>query len=494
LRLYPATNRLLATQRRSKKTKRITLLLVTGLAFLNAYLFLVRGLPLPDKDETPGIQGAVPTVAAGLPESLQSNLGQIRGVAGIRTLGTAGAVPGPHNSPLRFDLKEAQGVAGQRLLEQWCQPIRGTMEHRDNVATAMTRVGIDPPQVFSVVNALRGKLDFRTCRQGERFEILRAPTGRVERFIYRKSPLTSYRVQRREGEFVAEKITEKAERKVVPIGLRVKGPLYTTFDQAGESPQLVAMFVDLFAWDIDFYIDVHPDDTIRLLVEKFTFNGEFIRYGRILAAEYTGDIGEYRAFWYETDDGTVDYFDENGNSLRKAFLKSPLKFTNISSGFGKRVHPILGFSKMHLGVDLAAPRGTPVWSPGDGRVKFAGRRGISGNLVIVRHVQGYETIFAHLNSIAAGIRRGARVRQKQAIGTVGSTGRSTGPHLHYGMKIKGKHVNPFTQRFPPAKPVPRSEMKTYQQLIAPLLERLDEVTLPPTTHAASAPAGNRDAG
>jgi murein DD-endopeptidase MepM/ murein hydrolase activator NlpD len=274
----------------------------------------------------------------------------------------------------------------------------------------------------------------------------------------------------------------------------VKGPLYTTFDRAGESPHLVTMFVEIFAWDIDFFIDVHPGDTIRLLLEKFVYNGEFIRYGRILAAEYKGDIGTYRAFWYETDDGTVDYFDENGGSLRKAFLKSPLKFTNISSGFGKRVHPILGFSKMHLGVDLAAPRGTPIWAPGDGRVKIAGRRGVSGKLIILRHAQGYETIFAHLHTIAPGIRKGVRVRQKQVIGTVGSTGRSTGPHLHYGMKIKGKHVNPFTQSFPPANPVPGFELKGYQRLISPLLERLDEVALPPTAHAASAPVSDKDAG
>lgn len=474
--------------------KRITLLLVIGLVALNAYLFLVRGLPLPDSAESPQPAETASSVAAGIPESFRSSLGQIRGVAGIRILGSAGAVPGPHNSSLRFDLKEAQGVAGQRRLEQWCHHIRGTMEHRDTVATAMTRLGIDPPQAFKVVNALRGKLDFRTCRQGERFEILRAPTGEVERFIYRKSPLVSYRVERREGKLIARSVTEAAERKVISIGMRVKGPLYTTFDLAGESPQLVTMFVDIFAWDIDFYIDVHPDDTIRLLVEKFTFNGEFVRYGRILAAEYSGDIGVYRAFWYETDDGKVDYFDENGDSLRKAFLKSPLKFTNISSGFGKRVHPVLGFSKMHLGVDLAAPRGTPIWAPGDGRIKIAGRRGVSGKLIILRHAQSYETVFAHLHTIAPGIRKGARVRQKQTIGTVGSTGRSTGPHLHYAMKIKGKHVNPFTQSFPPAKPVPRSELKTYKRVIAPLLERLDQVALPPTTHAASVAEPGKDAG
>lgn len=494
MRLYLATNRLLAAQPRRKKTKRITLLLVIGLAGLNAYLFLVRGLPLPDRATMPRPDESIPAVAAGLSESFGNNLGQVRGVAGIRTQGGAGAIPGPHTSSLRFDLKEAQGVAGQRVLEQWCRQIHGSMEHRETVATAMTRLGIDPHQVFSVVNTLRGKLDFRTCRQGERLEILRAPTGRVERFIYRKSPLESYRVERRDGQLVARKITEQAERKVVAVGMRVKGPLYTTFDHAGESPQLVTMFVEIFAWDIDFYIDVHPGDTIRLLMEKFTYNGEFIRYGRILAAEYNGDIGVYRAFWYETDDGTVDYFDENGGSLRKAFLKSPLKFTNISSGFGKRVHPILGFSKMHLGVDLAAPRGTPILAPGDGRVKLAGRRGISGKLVVLRHAQDYETIFAHLHSIAPEIRAGARVRQKQVIGTVGSTGRSTGPHLHYGMKIKGKHVNPFIQRFPPAHPVPGSELKTYKRLIAPLLERLDGVTLPPSTHAASAPANSKDAG
>jgi murein DD-endopeptidase MepM/ murein hydrolase activator NlpD len=159
-----------------------------------------------------------------------------------------------------------------------------------------------------------------------------------------------------------------------------------------------------------------------------------------------------------------------------------------------RVHPVLGFSSMHLGIDLAAPTGTPIWAPGDGVVTFAGYKGVSGNLVTIRHANGYETVFAHLHTIAKGTRRGARVTQKQVIGTVGSTGRSTGPHLHYGMKKNGKHINPFTQKFPPARPVPATESKSYLEHIAPLIEQLRDTPLPPVTRTAAIRGERRDTG
>jgi murein DD-endopeptidase MepM/ murein hydrolase activator NlpD len=306
--------------------------------------------------------------------------------------------------------------------------------------------------------------------------------------------MLSFQVDRRGGELVGRRITEQADIRLAPIALRIKDSLYASLDRAGESPALVMMIVDIFAWDIDFYIDTYQGDEIRLLVEKLSVDGEFVRYGQILAAEYRGQVGVHRAFRYETDDGKVGYYDQDGGSLRKAFLKSPLKFTRISSGFGNRVHPILGFSKMHLGIDLAAPRGTPIWAPADGSVVFSGRKGVSGNLVVLRHANGYQTVFAHLHTIASAVRKGSRVIQKQVIGTVGSTGRSTGPHLHYGMKKDGRHVNPFRQRFPPADPVPASQMKTFLRAIAPLIRQLEAIQLPQSTRTAAVTSERKDAG
>ncbi len=386
--------------------------------------------------------------------------------------------------PSRFDLTFARGIAGQRTLSQWCQHIPGMIGRHDTLATAIERQGVDREQIADLITALRGLFDFRDCKQGEQFELLRSPSGQIERFTYKKSPLLTYRVEREGGKLVGKQELKPADRQTKIIALRIQDSLYGAFEKAGVSPALVMKVVDVFAWDIDFYIDTQQGDEIRLVVEELTGSGELIGYGEILAAEYKGQIGTHRAFPYQTDDDQLGYFDELGNSRRKAFLKTPLKFSRISSGFGWRVHPILGFSGAHNGIDLAAPVGTPIWSPGDGLVTFAGYRGANGNLVTIRHANGYETFYAHLQTIASGVRAGARIRQKQTVGTVGSTGRSTGPHLHYAMTRRGVYVNPFAQKFPPDRPVPASQREAFQQAIAPLLEQMDGVTIPEDAFAA----------
>jgi murein DD-endopeptidase MepM/ murein hydrolase activator NlpD len=500
VRFYPGMSRSLRRHRRRRKIKTGWILLVSVLFLLNIYLLFIKGLPGVDhSDPVQAPSGNSPTVrstGAHTADTVRfiSHGGEIRGVAGIRDWGTLEFEPGPHLSSLRFDMEEAQSISGQRTLDQWCSRSNGVISNGDTFALAMARSGLEKRQVFSLVRSLRGLLDFRRCRPGDRFEMLRSPTGRLEKFVYLESPLVSYKVERRDNHLVGNRVEEAAEVVVTPIAFQIKDSLYASVGRAGESPALVMAFVDIYAWDIDFYIDTHPGDTIKLLVEKVMANGAFVRYGRILAAEYNGDIGIRRAFWYQTSANKVDYYDESGDSLRKAFLKSPLKFTRVSSGFGMRVHPILGFSRKHLGVDLAAPRGTPIWAPGDGTVLFAGRKGISGNLVVLRHANGYETIFAHLHTIAEGVRRGARINQKQVIGTVGSTGRSTGPHLHFGMKKDGGHVNPFEQKFPPADPVPSASLPAYKASISELLERLNNIPDPPDPKTASVTVDRKDAG
>lgn len=473
-------------------------LLFIGLGVLNVYLLFVKGLP-GLKSEPVGRSGmrhpsvasvAGPTGFAGF----DSGLGEIHGVAGIRDTGSLGSTPGPHRSRLRFDMQEGREIAGLRTLDQWCDRTWGSLENGDTLVTALERNGLNSARAFGLIHALRGVLDFRSCRPGDRFELLRAPAGEVERFVYHRSPLVSFRVERRQNHLVGFREEKQAKVEVSPVAVRIQGSLYSSIGRAGESLSLVSDIVDIFAWDIDFYTDCRPGDVVRLLVEKIVVDGKFVRYGHVLAAEYDGAIGIKRAFRYQTASGRVDYFDESGDSLRKAFLKSPLKFTRISSGFGMRVHPILGFSKKHYGVDLAAPRGTPIWAPADGTVVFAGRQGISGNMIKLRHVRGYQTVFAHLSSIAREVRRGGRVTQKQVIGKVGSTGRSTGPHLHYGMKRDGKFVDPFKQKFPPANPVAKKELAAYKNAISGLFERLEKVSRPLAAKTAAASASSGDAG
>ncbi len=469
-------------------------MLITLLIGTNGYLFFSGSISFTQQERVQMEPTAIEQSPSLQSDVINANVKEMQGIAGVRNLESRNFAQTYQSYRSKYDLNKAHAPSGVRTLKQWCERIAGQIEKSDTFSTALVRSGLDSVQTSSLITALEDKLDFRTIRTGERFELWLSPRGEIERFTYRQSPLVSYLVEHISGNLVGQKISKATHTKTVPISVRIHDSLYTSLSEAGESPALVMMLVDIFAWDIDFYIDTHAGDTIRLLVEKEELDGEFIQYGRILAAEYHGLVGTHRAFRYQTRDGTDGYYDQQGNSLRKAFLKSPLKFTYISSGYGTRVHPILGFSKMHAGIDLAAPVGTPVWAPADGLVTFSGYKGYNGKLVVLRHVNGYETAFAHLHTISKSITNGTRVRQMQVLGTVGSTGLSTGPHLHYGMKKNGKNVNPFSQKFPPTDPVPGPELEEYKSAITPWLNQLERIPLATDRCTASVQADREENG
>ncbi len=483
---------LLDQQNTKKKGPGLWAVLLAALLGLNIYLFGIRGLPEMESSAGSVDSNAQASTRVHSPKEkpFESSMGEMLGVAGVREASSPSTQVDTQGkkstifTPLvwaapsdKFDLQRAKGIAGQRSIEQWCHRIEGAVEPGDTIARALTRSGIDAKQAFGIIEALKPVFNFRLCRAGERFEALQAPDGKIQRFAYHKNAEVSYLVERHGKSLVGKRKKFDAKVDILPVGVKIHGSLWTSLNKLPKRADLVARIVDIFAWDIDFYMDTHPGDSMRLVIERYSVDGKFTRWGRILAAEYSGDIGTHRAFWYQskTNEATTGYFDETGGSLRKAFLKSPLKFARISSRFGMRVHPTLGFTKMHNGVDLAAPLGTPIWAPADGTVTVAGRRGASGIMLKLRHANGYETVFCHLSRISKGVRLGTRVHQKQVIGKVGSTGRSTGPHLHYGMKLRGRYINPMNQKFPPAKPVPKSEMKSYKDAIAPLSKQLDEI-------------------
>ncbi|HVO21456.1 MAG TPA: M23 family metallopeptidase, partial [Anaeromyxobacter sp.] len=213
-------------------------------------------------------------------------------------------------------------------------------------------------------------------------------------------------------------------------------------------------------------------DLLRVVVQKVFADGKLLRYGDVLAAEYAGAAtGTKRLFRYTDPDGQTSYFDESGQSARRGFLKSPLKLARITSGYGNRVHPLLGYEKAHQGVDYGAPEGTPVWAVGDGVVEQSGWNGGCGKSVTLRHRNGLETLYCHLSAVA--VSAGKPVAQKQVIGYVGSTGLATGPHLHYAVRKAGSFVNPLKLQIPRDAPVPDRYLQAYQQAIAPLRDRLE---------------------
>jgi murein DD-endopeptidase MepM/ murein hydrolase activator NlpD len=483
------SNRLLAKQGRPKRKKKFLWpFVVLGLLLFNIYLFAFRGLPGDAEPvRTPRTLSKMPVFSA-------RSFGEMQGVSGQR-VESQSMVPfrSTKISFQRYELESANGIAGQRSLDQWATRLRGRILPSEGFSVALNRIGLRLSQVQVLVEALNPIFDFRQCREGDEFQVLVSPKGLAYRFRYQKSPEVSFVAGLENGQIKAHKVIAETQIKVVPIATRIEGSLWQSLAHSAQTGSLVMMMVDIFAWDIDFYSDTQPGDSIRLLVEEQRVNGAFVRYGRILAAEYSNTSWTRRAFYYDNNEKTRGYYDEDGGSLRKAFLKSPLKFSRVTSSYGMRVHPVLGFNKMHQGVDFSAPVGTPIWAPADGTVVVAGRRGASGIMLKLRHANGYETVYAHLSRIN-NLRPGVRVCQKQVIAFTGNTGRSTGPHLHYGMKIRSKHVNPLGQRFPPAKPIPQDELQSYKQSMVELLQKMESMTLRVGGSTASVASAKRDAG
>jgi murein DD-endopeptidase MepM/ murein hydrolase activator NlpD len=246
----------------------------------------------------------------------------------------------------------------------------------------------------------------------------------------------------------------------------VQSSLFAAADEAGIPDSVAMQLGDVFGGDIDFHRDLRKGDTFAVVYERHYLGGRPVRAGRVLAAEFTNNKRTFRAVHFGNG-----YYTPEGKNMRKAFMRSPLEFSRVSSGFGMRRHPIAQAWIKHQGIDYAAPTGTRVRAVGDGVVEFAGTKGGYGNVVILRHHGQYATVYAHLSRIA--VKRGARVAQNDTIGAVGQTGWATGPHLHYEFKVAGESRNPMSIAMPAALPVPPQDLTTFLNQAAPLVARLD---------------------
>ncbi len=254
------------------------------------------------------------------------------------------------------------------------------------------------------------------------------------------------------GTYKAEVRDVPLTRRVVRAAARVESSFLQAGMDAGIPSQMLMQLIQAYSYDIDFQRDIHPKDRLQVLYEKFyTSEGDFVRNGDILFAELSQSDGDLEIYRFSTHDGSVDFFDEDGKSVRKGMLRTPMDGARISSGFGMRMHPILGYSRMHRGIDFAAPIGTPIYAAGDGTIEFAGVQGGYGNYLKIAHQNGYASAYGHLKGYAKGIRQGSRVKQGQVIAYVGMSGMSTGPHLHYEILANGTQVNPVQTKFLPNK-------------------------------------------
>ena len=321
-----------------------------------------------------------------------------------------------------------------------------------------------------LVSSIASAMDVRKLRAGQPYTIDRLLDGRVRRFEYEIDADKRLTVDRASMEgaprFIA--IVERIPKQTTVVAVegdinRDTNSLAAAIDKAGERIELALGMADVFSGEIDFNSDLQPGDRFRVLVERHTREGKLSGYGAILAAEFLNDGRRLRAIRFTPEGGSPAYYDENGRSLKRFFLKSPLKFEpRITSRFSSsRKHPILGYSRAHNGVDYGAPSGAPVAAVAPGVVTLAGWTSGGGRTVKVRHPNGYETEYLHLSSLAT--RAGVRISQGDLVGRVGSTGLATGPHLHYGLKKNGRYVNPVIEHrnMPPGEPVPAGFMNVF---------------------------------
>ena len=301
----------------------------------------------------------------------------------------------------------------------------------------------------------KGKISkaLRNLQPGRTLEIESNEQGQLYSLSYQVNRLQSINVIRANDDFDIQTLDKPVDKRVNFSEGLIQSSLFEAGKKSGLSDALVMEMAGIFGWDIDFALDIRQDDKFSILYEEQFIEGKKYQTGTILAAEFTNQGKTFKAIRFTDKSGRTNYYTPEGLSMRKTFLRSPVDFRRISSRFGKRKHPVLNRMRLHKGVDYAARRGTPIQSSGDGKVIFKGRKGGYGRVVIVQHGSRYKTLYAHMNGFKRGIRVGKYVKQGQTIGFVGSSGRATGPHLHYEFRVNGAHRNPLTVKLPNAAPI-----------------------------------------
>lgn len=355
-----------------------------------------------------------------------------------------------------------------------------TIKRGQTLMVVLRSAGVPGNKAHEAITAMRSVFRPRDLRPGHVLHIYFGPPtdskseGDFEGYEFAATPVRSILVRRDDkGGFAATKIDRVLEQKDVRIAGTIKSSLYVDATRAGLSPQTMIEVIRLFSWDVDFQRDIHPGDRFDVLVTRSHLpNGDVAGWGTVDFTSLTLRGKAHRLYRFTSKKNGVEYFDENGRSAQKALMKTPINGARLSSRFGLRRHPILKYTKLHRGIDFAAPSGTPIFAAGNGTVVYAGRKGGYGNYIRIRHNDRYSTAYAHLKGFRRGVRKGRRVRQGQVIGYVGTTGRSTGPHLHYEVLVRGKQINPLRLKLPSGRKLKGTELDRFRKIRDAIKERL----------------------
>ena len=342
----------------------------------------------------------------------------------------------------------------------------GTIKQGQNLIDILSEYDISQNEVFGIIKTFANIYNTKYMKESTEYEITLTTSGQFRKFSYFPFPDEEYTVRISTSvtaKYISEVHKYPLDKTIIITSGTVKNSLYESMTNASLAPDIVMHFAEIFESKIDFFTETMPNDIFRMKVELYTLNGKIIKHGEILSAEYEGKSARESAVLYEYAPNNRDYFNLNGESLKRAFSKAPLSYRRISSYFTlNRFHPILKRVRPHLGIDYAAPKGTPVSTIGDGIITFAGRNGGFGNQIKIKHPNGYESWYAHLSRLARNMRRGKKVFIGDVIGYVGSTGLSTGPHLDFRLKSGRKFVNFLKIKLPSKKVIPKNKLSDFK--------------------------------
>ena len=354
-----------------------------------------------------------------------------------------------------------------KSLQPRYKTINYTSKSGDTYQSIINNLNTNPQEKKELLNAIKKEKSLKILRINQKFTFkfdylseykiveFKIETDKKNEVFFSKTE--------KDKKFVSKKIKKNFEKKVVYKETIITSSLYSSAINLGIKPNIIIEFARLYGFQVDFQRDVWKNDSFQIIYEEFINNeNKVVDTGEIIFASLNLQNSDLQLYKYEYEKNKIDYFDENGKSIRKTLMKTPINGARLSSSYGKRKHPILGYTKMHTGTDFAAPKGTPIMASGDGKVIKAGWCGGGGNCVKIKHNSTYQTVYAHMSKFGRGIKKGTRVKQGQIIGYVGSTGMSTGPHLHYEVIENGKKINSQKMKLPSGKILKGDERKKFE--------------------------------
>ncbi len=350
-----------------------------------------------------------------------------------------------------------------------------TVANGDTLSTVFSKVGLSSNTLHEVINSSKEAKQLSRLKVGQELQFQLSEEGQLESLHSQLSDLESISLSKTDSGYDFKREMVKPDVHESYAHGVINSSLFVAAKRAGLSHNLTMDLANIFGYDIDFAMDIREGDEFEVIYQNKKVGDKSVGTGNILSARFTNRGKTYTAVRYTDKQGNVSYYDADGNSMRKAFIRTPVDFARISSRFSNgRKHPILNKIRAHKGVDYAAPRGTPIKAAGDGKVILAGRKGGYGNTIVLQHGSRYRTLYAHMQGFAKGVRTGGSVKQGQIIGYIGTTGLSTGPHLHYEFQVNGTHVDPLSQKLPMSDPIARQEKQRFLQQSKPLMARMDQ--------------------